>query len=196
MKIWIQYGAFRLILTAAAVLVCDENVTALRAQAQVASPRRTERETEGPTASAEPAEQRSSMGASTGPQGATPGNSKLGRSAYGGSFRGTFAYGPEVGYDYGQVDDNGARTEDDKGARIRRSGKRPDPGDRDLLDAYRQGILYNDGSLGDYDDLDGYLEFHGRVGRQRYWRSEKFIPLRYDDFREYQLFRYELGSSP
>ena len=121
------------------------------------------------------------------------------RSAYGGNFGGTFAYDPQVGYDYGQHDDNGRDPEyylNNRGRGPRLPGKRPDPGDWDFFDAYQQGILYDDGSLGDYDDLGSYREFHGGVGRDRYWRSRGFIPLRYDDFGEYQRFHYELGGRP
>ena len=121
------------------------------------------------------------------------------RSPYGGNFGGTFAYDPQVGYDYGQSDDNGNDAyyyKNSRGSGPRLPGKRPDPGDWDFFDAYQQGIIYNDRSLGDYDDLGGYREFHGGVGRGRYWRTRGFIPLRYDDFREYQRFHYELGGQP
>lgn len=121
------------------------------------------------------------------------------RSEYGGSFLGTYAYDTQVGYDYGQADDNGRPPSDYKnnqGRQPRMPGKRPDPGERDFFDAYYQGILHNDGRLGDYDDLAGYLEFHGRIGRDRYWQSRRHIPLRYDDFGEYQKFRYNLGDTP
>lgn len=79
------------------------------------------------------------------------------------------------------------------GQRNCRPGKRPDLGDVDYLDPYYHGTLYNDGSLGDYNHLRGYPEFHGDVGRQRDWRSQSHIPLRYDDFRQYQKFRYDPG---
>lgn len=121
------------------------------------------------------------------------------RSQYGGSFAGTYAYDSQVGYDYGQADDNGrsaAYYKNNQGRQPRMPGKRPDPGERDFFDAYYQGVLYNDGTLGDYDDLGGYLEFHGRVGRHRYWQSRRHIPLRYYDFGEYQRFRYDLGGEP
>ena len=102
------------------------------------------------------------------------------RSSYGGSFEGTLAYDPQVGYDAGQADDNGQPAsfyQNNRGQGPRTPGKRSDPGDLDYFHPYYQTKLYNDRSLGDYDDLDGYLEFHGGIGRERYWRSRRFYPL-------------------
>ena len=117
----------------------------------------------------------------------------------GGSFEGTLAYDRQVGYDYGQYDDNGRPDWQYKHNRFpgpRIPGKDTDPGDIDYFGPYYQGILYNDRSLGVYNGLQSLGAQHGRVGRWEYWRRERFIPLRYDDFGEYQRFNYELGAAP
>jgi hypothetical protein len=117
----------------------------------------------------------------------------------GGSFVGTFAYDAQVGYDYGEFDDNGREPSyyrNNLGRQPRMPGKRSDPGDIDYFDPYYHGYLYNDGTLGDYNDLRASLHSHGKIGRQTYWRRSSYIPLRYDDFGEYQSFRYDLGGQP
>ena len=115
----------------------------------------------------------------------------------GGSFVGTHAYDAQVGYDDGQYDDNGRPSsfyKDNRGREPRTPGKRGDPGDIDFVDFYYEGVLRNDGTLNDYDDLRATSANHTALGRGDYWRRSLYRPLRYDDFAGYQRFRYQLGN--
>ena len=76
------------------------------------------------------------------------------------------------------------------------TGKRPDPGGYDFADFYYRGVLVNDGNRSSNSTARDFTSHRGLFGQQRYYRANAHIPLRYDDYRDYMKFRYELGEYP